>query len=99
MSLNLFPSPPLLPTLITQIFSRTLVSGCDRARVFAWAVVNAIYNGNSDDPDDDPMIGSRSSDSNCYSLEFQGQMFEHHRNLEASVQLLAEVAHSPFPQI
>ena len=77
--------------MCTQIFSRTLVSGCDRASVFAWAVVNAIYNGNSDNPDDDPMIVSRSSDSNCYSLEFQGQMFEHHRNLEASVQLLAEV--------
>jgi hypothetical protein len=76
--------------MCTQIFSRTLVSGCDRASVFAWAVVNAIYNGNSDDPHDIPMI-SRSIDTNCCSLDFQGQIFEHHRNLGSSVQLLAEV--------
>ncbi len=92
----LLQRPSLLCRLSMQVYSRTLASGSERATVFAWAVVNAMFKpsgGCGDDDDDDDDIGQihRSSDALVTSLEFQREIFQHRHNQSLSIQLLSDV--------
>ena len=74
-----------------QVYSRSLVTGSDRASIFVWAVFSAMQKFSNENFDADDQTASRSLDAQADCTEHENRVFQHHHNLRVFVQLICDI--------
>ena len=84
-------SKPGTTYICTQVYSRSLVTGNDRAGIFAWALFSAMLKCCDGDTESDVQPPSCSPDAHACSVEHELQAFRHDHNLRISMRLIGDI--------
>jgi hypothetical protein len=75
-----------------QVYDRSLVTGSDRASIFAWAVFSALMHKHSNESVVvDVHNDLRSPEAPSDGTEREHWIFQHHRSMRVSLQLLSDI--------